>query len=284
MVISAWTRSRSTRVKRMPRWPGSRPWLRWLKSSTVREKDSGSLMIGHCPELPELASEPPNSPVRSRCRALHEALTGWMEVVDPQRTRVLNRAGAMASNFSKPYQAQLIARYGFLVPETLVTNDPDLVRAFRAMHGGVIYKSISGIRSIVRALEDTELSRLDAICWCPTQFQAFVPGVNVRVHVIGAEVLATAAVTEATDYRYAHRDDLPVMLRPHKLPDDVRARCVALTEALGLVFAGLDLKITPDGRVYCFEVNPSPAFPYYETATGQPIAAAVASCLLGVSS
>jgi hypothetical protein len=27
-----------------------------------------------------------------------------------------------------------------------------------------------------------------------------------------------------------------------------------------------------DGRVICFEVNPSPAFSYYERHTGQPIA------------
>ena len=33
--------------------------------------------------------------------------------------RVVNRSSAMASNGSKPYQAQLIARHGLLTPETL---------------------------------------------------------------------------------------------------------------------------------------------------------------------
>ena len=54
---------------------------------------------------------------------------------------------------------------------------------------------------------------------------------------------------------------------------------VRLAEGLGLAFAGIDLKITPDNRVYCFEVNPSPAFSYYEANTGQPIARAVAEYL-----
>jgi hypothetical protein len=49
---------------------------------------------------------------------------------------------------------------------------------------------------------------------------------------------------------------------------------------LGLVFAGIDLKITPDDRVFCFEVNPSPAYSYYENHTGQAISSAVAYCLM----
>jgi glutathione synthase/RimK-type ligase-like ATP-grasp enzyme len=49
----------------------------------------------------------------------------------------------MASNHSKPYQAQLITKAGFDVPDTLVTNDPDRALAFRSRHKKVIYKSIS---------------------------------------------------------------------------------------------------------------------------------------------
>ena len=44
--------------------------------------------------------------------------------------------------------------------------------------------------------------------------------------------------------------------------------------------AGIDLRRTPDGEWFCFEVNPSPAFLYYETATGLPIAAAIAQLLV----
>jgi glutathione synthase/RimK-type ligase-like ATP-grasp enzyme len=57
--------------------------------------------------------------------------------------------------------------------------------------------------------------------------------------------------------------------------------CVKLSAGLGLAFAGIDLKITPEHDVYCFEVNPSPAFSYYESQTGQPISRAVADYLSG---
>ena len=65
------------------------------------------------------------------------------------------------------------------------------------------------------------------------------------------------------------------------LPDELAERCLRLAQALGLAFAGIDLKLTPDKQAYCFEVNPSPAFSYYEAHTGQPIAQAVACYLAG---
>lgn len=228
--------------------------------------------------LPALRHEPPGSPRRLRCRALHETLARWSEICP---ARVVNRLGAMASNGSKPYQTQLIREHGFAVPETLITNDPDLVRDFRRQHGRVIYKSISGVRSVVQLLEDCDDERLDAIRWCPTQFQAFVPGTNVRVHIVGDAVFATVAHTEATDYRYAHRQGSETTLEPFELEDDLAERCIRLAQGLGLAFAGIDLKLTPDGEVFCFEVNPSPGFSYFENHTGQPIAEAVARFLAG---
>jgi RimK-like ATP-grasp domain len=227
--------------------------------------------------LPELFDEPPDSSLRTYCRSFHDTLMRWMEIAP---ALVINRCAPMASNSSKPYQAQLIREQGFLVPETLITNDPKLVREFRARHGRVIYKSISAVRSIVQELNDEDEQRLDRIRWCPTQFQAFVDGTNVRVHTIGDEAFATAVQSEATDYRYAARQSgEPAELREVVLSSELTEQCLRLSRSLGLEFAGIDLKVTPDDHVYCFEVNPCPAFSYYEANTDQPISAAVARCL-----
>jgi glutathione synthase/RimK-type ligase-like ATP-grasp enzyme len=227
--------------------------------------------------LPELADEPTDSNLRKYCRTFHDTLMRWMEIAP---ARVINRCAPMATNSSKPFQAQLIREQGFRTPETLITNDPELVRSFRARHGRVIYKSISAVRSIVQELSDEDEERLDRIRWCPTQFQAFVEGTNLRVHTVGNEVFATAIRSEATDYRYATRQaGEPAELREVVLSDELRRQCLMLSHSLGLEFAGIDLKITPDDEVYCFEVNPCPAFSYYEANTNQPISAAVARCL-----
>jgi hypothetical protein len=223
--------------------------------------------------LPELMNEPVNSPKRRYCRAIHDTLVNWCEIAP---ARVVNRTAPMGSNFSKPYQAQLIRENEFEVPETLITNDPTLVLEFRKKHKRLIYKSISSVRSIVKTLEDGDLLLLDKIRWCPTQFQEYVEGTNVRVHTIGSEVFATSISADSTDYRYGNAE-----LKTFELSDELSEKCVKLSQALGLDFAGIDLKITPEGRIFCFEVNPSPAFSYYEANTGQLISKALALYLAG---
>jgi hypothetical protein len=225
-------------------------------------------------KLPELRGEPDDSPARRHCNALHDTLVRWTEIAP---ARVVNRIAPMGSNSSKPYQAQLIRQYGFEVPASLITTDPHQVLAFREQHGKIIYKSISGVRSIVQTFDDGDLGRLAALRWCPTQFQQYVPGTDVRVHVVDDEVYATRIESEAVDYRYAKTQvGEAARLSAMTLPDDVAQRCVDLTRGLGLVFSGIDLKFTPDGRVFCFEVNPCPGFSFFELNSGQPIALAVA--------
>lgn len=227
--------------------------------------------------LPDVANEAPGSEVRHRCRRFHTTLCEWVET---SPGTVLNRARAQMSNGSKPYQAQLIRDHGFSVPATLVTNDPTAARRFRDLHRRVVYKSISGVRSIVRELAAGDDQRLDLIRWCPVQFQEYVPGTDVRVHVVGRETFATRIVSDRVDYRYSGQDGGSTHLEEHRLSDDVAERCADLAADLDLPLAGIDLRITDEGRVVCFEVNPSPAFSYYESHTGQPIAAAVARLLL----
>ena len=237
----------------------------------LRVMDDGS--------LPELRGLAPDSPARAHSRRVHEALLAWSEIA---AANVVNRPAAMASNGSKPYQAQLIRDNDFTVPETLITNDPDLAADFRRHHERVIYKSMSGMRSIVRVLDDDAMHRLENIRWCPVQFQRYIEGTDIRVHTVGAQAFATAIDSDATDYRYAQREiGRPATLTAHELPGDVAARCVALSADLGLAVSGIDFRLTPAGDYVCFEVNPCPVFSYYENSTGQPISTAIAAYLAG---
>ncbi len=166
------------------------------------------------------------------------------------------------------------------VPRTLVTSDPEVARAFVDRYGAVIYKSISGTRSIVHRVEPDDLKRLHSIRWCPTQFQEYISGVDIRVHVVGHEVFAARIETNEVDYRYAARSaDGWTRIQATSLDATIEDRCRALTSELGLVFSGIDLRLCPDGRVVCFEVNTSPGFTYYEEQTDHPIATAIARVL-----
>jgi hypothetical protein len=208
--------------------------------------------------------------------AIDDALWSWAEVTP---ALVINRPAAATSNSSKPYQAGIIGRHGFAVPETLITTDPAAARAFWERHRQVIYKSVSGVRSQVMRLHADSVSRLADVVWCPTQFQQYVPGREHRVHVVGDQVFTCEIIADADDYRYAAPG--AVELRPCHLPPDIMARCRRLAAAMGLSVAGIDLRRDPRGEWYCFEINPSPAFTYFEDAASRPITAAVASLLAG---
>ena len=54
---------------------------------------------------------------------------------------------------------------------------------------------------------------------------------------------------------------------------------MALGARLGLELVGIDLLLTDAGEAYCFEINPSPAFSFFERHTDQPIARAIAMAL-----
>jgi glutathione synthase/RimK-type ligase-like ATP-grasp enzyme len=190
---------------------------------------------------------------------------------------VVNPPAAMAVNNSKPFQLRQIAGCGFAVPDTLITTDPEAVLSFAKQHGRVVYKSISGVRSIVSTLGPADITRLHDVANAPTQFQEYVPGVDVRAHVIGDEIIATEIHSTADDYRYASHN---IEFAPTALPQDVASRCRAMSAAMGLTVAGIDLRRTPSGKWACFEVNPSPAFIFYEEATGQPIGDAIARLLI----
>jgi glutathione synthase/RimK-type ligase-like ATP-grasp enzyme len=203
-------------------------------------------------------------------------LFAWTELCS---ALVVNRLSLMASNGSKPYQSRIIQALGFAVPDTLITNDPKAARDFWLRHGTVIYKSISGVRSIVNRLNAENAQRLDELHWCPTQFQQYIPGNDYRVHVVDEQVFVSEIISEADDYRYASRKGLKAILRTSQIPAELAQRCRDLARRLKLPVAGIDLRYHPAGEWFCFEVNPSPAFSYYEAETGQPIAAAVARLL-----
>jgi glutathione synthase/RimK-type ligase-like ATP-grasp enzyme len=221
----------------------------------------------------------PDLPPATAAELQAEADTALMALFEDLPCPVVNRLGGGMSNNSKPYQALLLARAGFRVPPTLVTSDPDAARAFHAEHGEVIYKSASGIRSIVRRLGPEQLARLDLVRNGPAQFQAFIPGHNVRVHTVADKLFATRVTSEAVDYRYARRDGLAVEMEAAELPLTVARACLRIARELGLLHVGIDLKETPDGDWFCFEVNPCPGFLYYERHTGQPISTALAELL-----
>jgi hypothetical protein len=226
-------------------------------------------------DLPGIASAGTESPAWKHAALVDDILTSWTEI---SPAFLVNPFPAMAANNSKPFQLEQIRQSGWSVPDTLITTDPEQAQIFWERHGEVIYKSVSGIRSQVSRLGPGHRERFADIGSCPTQFQRYIRGRDHRVHVVGNEVFACEICCEADDYRYP--GDGGVEMRACLLPRDIEDRCRETARAAGLPFSGIDLRRTPEGEWFCFEVNPSPGFTYYESQTGQPIAQSVARLLM----
>lgn len=207
-------------------------------------------------------------------------VTALWEFAESLPVLVVNRRQASHTNMSKPYQQQLIAQHGFLVPKTLITMVPEEARAFyEDCHGRVIYKSISAERSIVKPLTPEDFPRLEQIRYCPVQLQEMVPGTDLRIHTVGDRLFATEVLSDGVDYRYASRENKQRVMRAVELDHDLHTRCLTLAQCLGLSLSGIDLRRTPEGAYYCFEVNTSPGFTFFENYTNQRIGDALADLL-----
>jgi len=225
--------------------------------------------------LPEAKAFSPDSARFTQYALSFQLLNQWIEI---NNCRVLNKASAMSSNSSKPYQLLLIAPF-FKVPPTLVTNNITELIAFREKYGPLIYKSASSVRSVVHTLDEINHADLQNIRYCPTLFQKKLSGTNYRVHIVGDEIFATRISSESVDYRYSHLEGNNTTLVPVELTTTIAERCLLLSKSLQLPLCGIDLFETEEGTWYCFEVNPSPGFSYFENETGQPIAASIAHYL-----
>jgi hypothetical protein len=223
--------------------------------------------------LPWLCDDSPAPLVvrRHLARLEHEL---WQWIASTTAT-VINRPGPAASNSTKPIQTRVARACGFRVPDTLFTNSLEETLAFAARHSTVVYKAAGGTRTYTGLLDLADVRRLHRLSTCPTYFQRYIAGTNVRVHVVGTDAFAVEIASDSVDYRRHVRNMAPITL-----PGLVAKKCKAITKQLELLVSGIDLIRTPHGEWYFLEANPSPAFTYYPDC--DEVGAAIARLLIGL--
>jgi hypothetical protein len=182
-------------------------------------------------------------------------------------------------------QLQVARGVGLSIPDTLVTNEPAFARDFVEHHGPgpVVRKAFRNIAEAPRetaVVRDTELALIDSVRYAPVIFQRYVPlQFDLRVTVIEDDVFAAAIESDA-DYEVDYRLGLgSATISPYDLPDDVATGLFRLMKRLGVSFGAIDMRVTPDGEHVFLEINPAGEYLFISERTGQPIPAAIASCL-----
>jgi glutathione synthase/RimK-type ligase-like ATP-grasp enzyme len=192
----------------------------------------------------------------------------------------------------KTYQLKVAQEVGLLVPTTLVTNDPDEVRAFvRAYgHSNTVYKAFTGTKDNwreTRVLRREELPLLDSVRHAPVIFQEYIDiGLDIRVTMVGGDLFAAAIHSSKASYKVDYRMGLrSARIEAHRLPLQIEECLRSLMKRLGLEYGAIDLRMGSDGRYFFLEINPAGQWLFIEQQSGQPITASLARLLAaGVAS
>lgn len=204
-----------------------------------------------------------------------EAFAGLWQSLD---VAWINHPAAEETAARKVYQLRTAQDVGLEIPRTLITNDPAEARAFIDVlgHELTVYKAFLPTADDwreTRILRLEEVSQIESVRYAPVIFQEYVPaGVDLRVTVVGDEILAAAIHSQQTSYQVDYRMDLGrARVEPFQLTQGIRDRVHALMTRLGLVYGAVDMRLTPDGRHVFLEINPSGEWLFVEERTGLPI-------------
>ena len=192
------------------------------------------------------------NPSRDPRKGLHRRALDLLRVARNQGVRVVNDPDALAQAETKLHLATLP---GHLRPRTLVSSDPDRLRAF-IEQGPSVVKPLDGTRGRdvfkVHAASENLPQILDVLCRDGLAMaQEFVPEAvhgDVRIIVLGGQVLslgghpcAVRRVPPASDFRSnvaVGGTPHPAELQPELLA--IANEAAALLLAQGIHFAGLD--------------------------------------------
>src|SRR5262245_17789843 len=214
---------------------------------------------------------PDNNVLDSRLRSFiqRECMSTLLGILYASGCRVVNSIEAEDRAARKILQLEIARSCGFQIPKTLVTNDPAEVLAFTdQVKGQVIYKPQTDAKyhmAETRLLDATAMDKLDSVSLAPVIFQEFVPAsFDIRLVVAGKKLFATKVISQKNRPKIDWRIDLLVPMEPIAVPDGVAEPTYKLMTQLGLDYGALDLRVTPKGEIYFFEVNPSGQFLFCE--------------------
>jgi glutathione synthase/RimK-type ligase-like ATP-grasp enzyme len=193
----------------------------------------------------------------------------------------------------KILQHQAAQEVGMSTPDTAYTNDPEVIRAFLARHGGrAVYKPFhaatwrngeSSWTPYTSLLTDETLVADDLLRAAPGIYQELLPKDHeLRVTVLGERVFGARILSQETqsgrlDWRRSYHE---LRIEPCMLSPEVEQHCRALLHRLGLVFGCFDFVVTPEGRTVFLEVNEGGQFLFIERYAGIPLLDAFAEFLL----
>jgi glutathione synthase/RimK-type ligase-like ATP-grasp enzyme len=208
--------------------------------------------------------------------------------------RWLNSPFAILRAEDKPRQLALAKGLGFMVPETMITNDPQEAVRFatdnrlvgKPLRQALLEQGETGEVIFTSRLKQSDFDDPEAILLAPFILQREVPKqCDVRVTVVGERIFAASIWSQAfeeTSIDWRRGSNPKLRHEVIALPRNLEIRCVELAKRLDLSFGAIDLILDTAGDFWFLEINPNGQWAWIERRTGLPIAAAIVDKLLEI--
>ena len=203
----------------------------------------------------------------------------------------VNHPAVIADTAYKPLQLSMAARCGFTVPPTLITNQPEDVRAFAAEHGQIVVKTLAfgaivedggAAMLYTHALAPGDLEDLSGVQTTTHLFQKFIAdkAFEARVTAVGNRLFAAAVHAGSEASRVDWRSDYRALTYSViDVPSSITEKIGEYMSAARLTYGAFDFVVDHQHRWWWLEVNSGGQYGWIEAATGLPITCALADLL-----
>lgn len=176
---------------------------------------------------------------------------------------------------NKLYQISLAKEIGFIIPNSLITNQPDKANLFFFQNNkDCIIKPIKS--GLVGEISDSKViftsklpneSEFSSICNCPTYIQSNIhKKADIRVTAVSgtffsARIHSQAKPEALVDWR---KSDCVLEYSKIDLPIEIKEKCNKLMRKLNLRFGAIDFIEAENGDLVFLEINPNGQWAWIE--------------------
>lgn len=192
-------------------------------------------------------------------------------------------------------QLRLARQLGIAVPRTIITNSPEDVRSFHRSLGGkrMVAKLLTALSQSMEPTDyflytsdvsEGDMEQLAGLRYSPMVFQEKIEKqrelriVYVDGRFFTGAIDAGQSKTGQTDWRRSRFGDWE--WEPETLPDDLCRRLEQMMRTLGLVYAAIDVIVTPKREFVFLEVNTAGEWGMLEKDLNYDISGAIADALV----
>lgn len=194
---------------------------------------------------------------------------------------------------NKPVGLMVASEVGLIIPDTVVTNNPDTVRRFYYEHDGKIVFKAASVNAVhltpeysklfyTSRVKEEQLSESKLISALPGIYQAEVErDEELRVTVIDDHIFTVSVLaTDPSEVDWRRGLGKGLRFRRSTLSDVTAEMILTFMKRMGLRYGAIDLILRPDGEIVFLEVNPQGAYLWLERDLGIPITKTIARCLM----